>query len=117
MYQVKADEFLVDVFYNLLHNSVRLDHSDAVRIEIHLEKENEGFLIFRIKDCGPGIEDSKKELLLSTGGDRSKRVRGIGLTLVKRIIDRYGGYIWVEDSVKGDHTKGVCFAFSLPLAE
>ncbi len=115
MYRVKADEFLVDVFYNLLHNSVRLDPAESVQIDIHIEKHLDS-LTFNIKDCGPGIEDSKKKHLLSSISDRSRRVRGIGLTLVKRIIDRYGGDIWVEDSVEGDHTKGTCFCFSLPLA-
>ncbi len=114
MHLVQADEFLVDVFYNLLHNSVRLDPELSVQIDIHVEDEPTGFATFSIKDRGPGIDDTKKKSLLSGVYDRSKRVAGIGLTLVKRIVDRYGGDLWIEDCVEGDHTKGVCFKFSLP---
>ncbi|MFW9920024.1 MAG: ATP-binding protein [Candidatus Thorarchaeota archaeon] len=115
MYQVHADEFLVDVFYNLLHNSVRLDPSNFVQIDVHVKDDSKHFLTLIIKDSGPGIDDRRKQSILSGQHDASKRVTGIGLTLVKRIIDRYGGDLWIEDSVKGDHTKGVCFIFSIPL--
>ena len=39
---------------------------------------------------------------------------GIGLSLVKRILDSYKGQIRVEDSFKGDHTKGSNFIIIIP---
>ena len=39
---------------------------------------------------------------------------GIGLSLVKTIIDSYEGKIWVEDKVKGDYTKGSNFILLIP---
>ena len=40
---------------------------------------------------------------------------GIGLTLVKRIINSYHGHIWVENAVPDDYTKGSNFVVLLPL--
>ncbi|MCK5239688.1 MAG: PAS domain S-box protein, partial [Candidatus Thorarchaeota archaeon] len=113
-YSVLADEFLVDVFYNLLHNSVRLDSETTVHIDIDADENRDGFLTVRITDCGPGIEDSVKNSIFSRIGTDGKRVAGIGLTLVKRIFDRYGGTIYVEDKVKDDYSRGTCFVFELP---
>ena len=38
---------------------------------------------------------------------------GVGLTLVKKIIENYGGYISVQDTVEGDHSKGATFTILL----
>ncbi len=113
-YSVLANEFLVDVFYNLLHNSVRLDPETTVLIDIDADENRDGFLTVRMKDCGPGIDDSLKKSIFSRIGTDGSRVAGIGLTLVKRIFDRYGGTIWVEDTVKGDYSRGACFVFEIP---
>ncbi len=116
-YSVLADEFLVDVFYNLLHNSVRLDRASVVRINLKANLKKRGFVTVGFEDYGPGIDDSRKEAILSRTGVKGKRVAGLGLTLVRRIIDRYDGEIWVEDRVKGDRHKGVRFVFTIPLAQ
>jgi len=39
---------------------------------------------------------------------------GLGLSLVKRTIDLYNGKIWVEDRIKGDHSKGSIFILLIP---
>ena len=39
---------------------------------------------------------------------------GLGLLLVKRILDNYNGEIWVEDKIKGDYTKGTNFIILIP---
>jgi signal transduction histidine kinase len=39
---------------------------------------------------------------------------GLGLSLVKKTIDRYNGKIWVEDKVKGDCSKGSNFIILIP---
>lgn len=114
-YKVAADEFLVDVFYNLLHNSVRLDPESLVQINIHAKEEPDRFLRIWIIDRGPGIDDDGKQSILSGICDCGKRVKGIGLTLVRRIIGHYGGKMWIDDRVEGDHTQGVCFFFTIPL--
>ncbi len=41
--------------------------------------------------------------------------RGLGLYLVKRLVENYGGEVWVEDRIPGDHTEGARFVVELPL--
>ncbi|MFW9804260.1 MAG: PAS domain S-box protein, partial [Candidatus Thorarchaeota archaeon] len=61
-YSVMADEFLVDVFYNLLHNAARMDKNDIVVIDVVADdKEGESFLAIRVQDRGPGINDTLKK--------------------------------------------------------
>jgi PAS domain S-box-containing protein len=90
-YSVLADEFLIDVFYNLLHNSARMDKNDIVVIDVIADDtEGDRFLAIRVQDSG------------------------LGLTLVRRIMNRYGGRIWVEDRVKGDYQQGTSMVMMLP---
>ena len=42
---------------------------------------------------------------------------GLGLSLVKKTIDRYNSKIWVEDRIKGDYSKGSNFIILIPEAE
>jgi signal transduction histidine kinase len=117
-YSVMADEFLIDVFYNLLHNAARMDKNDVVVIDVIADdKEGESFLAIRVQDRGPGINDTLKKAILARFGDRERRGSGLGLTLVRRIINRYGGRIWVEDRVEGDYQQGASLVVVLPKTE
>jgi signal transduction histidine kinase len=42
---------------------------------------------------------------------------GLGLYLVKSLADSYGGQVWVEDRVRGDHTKGARFVVLMPAVK
>ena len=42
---------------------------------------------------------------------------GLGLYLVKSLVESYGGRVWVEDRIAGDHTKGARFVVMLPAVE
>ncbi|MHA2364601.1 MAG: sensor histidine kinase [Candidatus Hodarchaeales archaeon] len=109
---VLANEFLYDIFYNLLHNAVKYSTQNPVKIEINTKNFNENFIQIHFKDFGPGIED--KQGLFSRLKIRKSRGYGIGLTLVKQIISSYGGDIWVEDRIKDDYSKGTKFVVLLP---
>lgn len=119
-YLVRADEFLVELFFNLLHNAMKFDRKSKVVVDIRvLSAQKEGFLRVEVRDRGPGIPDVEKERILSrlAGGEEIVYGSGIGLTLAQRIVNRYGGKIWVEDRVKGDHTKGASFVILLPWGD
>lgn len=47
----------------------------------------------------------------------SARGMGLGLYLVKTLVESYNGEVWVEDRVNGDHTKGARFMVTLPAIQ
>jgi signal transduction histidine kinase len=50
-------------------------------------------------------------------GNSGAKGMGLGLYLVKSLAESYGGRVWVEDRVPGDHTQGAKFVVMLPVAE
>ncbi|MFW9813365.1 MAG: PAS domain S-box protein [Candidatus Thorarchaeota archaeon] len=114
-YCIMANEFLEDVFYNLLHNAVKFTESEEVRLKVTSSLTEEGeFLKIDFEDWGTGIEDRLKESILSGIDERVLRVSGVGLTLVKQIVDQYNGSIVIEDRVEGEHTQGAKVVVLLP---
>ncbi|MFW9985668.1 MAG: PAS domain S-box protein [Candidatus Odinarchaeota archaeon] len=119
-YQVLADRFLSELFFNILHNAAKYDHSDRVTIDVRANKmRNKRSLQIQIMDHGPGIPDEEKERIFSRLASRRTGVKGsgIGLTLVNQILQRYGGSISITDRVEGDHTQGANFVILIPLKE
>ncbi len=118
-YMILADELLLDLFYNLLHNATKFDRREKVEIEVNVSPDdNKRFLRIELTDQGPGISDELKKLIFARFTRRigeKAQGSGIGLTLVQRIIGRYGGQIWVENRVENDYSKGAKFVFLLPL--
>lgn len=66
-----------------------------------------------------GISDNIKGRLFTrfSRGDTKTIGRGLGLFLVKSLVDDYSGKVWAEDRVTGDYTKGVRFVVMLPAYE
>jgi PAS domain S-box-containing protein len=122
-YIVEGSELLRDVFYNLINNAVK--HSipgKPVNIDVNVERVNEnGRAFYRcvIEDDGPGIPDELKPRLFHRfqRGKTKAHGKGLGLYLVRTLVESYHGKVWVEDRVKGDHTKGARFVVMLPAAE
>jgi len=117
---VKANELLKDVFANLVSNAIK--HSDgAVKLNIRQEPVDvEGKKYYRItvEDDGPGIPDELKPVIFDRLLRRRARVggNGIGLYLVKTLVDNYGGSIAVEDRTPGEQRRGTRFIVTLPAA-
>ena len=56
----------------------------------------------------------KKQFFIKNQKDKKFRGLGIGLSLVKKIVDSFNGKIWVEDKVKGEYGKGSNFIVLIP---
>jgi len=75
------------------------------------------FLVFTVKDNGPGIPKDKIGNLfkrfyqIDTSATRSHAGTGLGLAICKGIVEAHGGQIWVDKN----HNKGCSISFSLPL--
>lgn len=113
---VDAEPIVEEVFFNLVQNAVKFQSHVPPMVEIKGRKED-GVAVVEVIDHGFGIPDDQKEKLFqrfSPSGIGSQS--GIGLSLVKELILRYHGGVYVKNRIEGDHTKGTCFIVSLPLS-
>jgi signal transduction histidine kinase len=116
--RVMANELLYDVFANLVSNAIK-HTGDQANIAINVSKVTDNSRHYHrvsVEDNGPGIPDEFKGRIFNRmlkGTEKAKGM-GLGLYLVKSLVDSYGGQVWVEDRVPGEHTKGAKFVVLLP---
>ncbi|MGY5878700.1 MAG: PAS domain S-box protein [Candidatus Thorarchaeota archaeon] len=114
---VAGHEYLHQVCFNILHNSMSFDESEEVEVEIIAEQvDNLKMVRLEFLDKGPGVPDSTKEFIFRRTGSPDEQIvgRGLGLTLVDQIVRSLGGRIKVEDRSVDDHTQGAKFVIMLP---
>ncbi len=98
-HKIQGGSLLEEIFSNLIENS--LTHSDCGKIQVEVEEKDENCIVSIIDD-GKGIPDEKKEKVFERGfKDGEKSGFGLGLYLVKEIVEGYGGEIEVRDSEEG----------------
>lgn len=108
-----GNELLESVLMNVLENAVKHSSEDKVWFAVSVtdtEDDTQKFWEIRVEDKGSGIPDEMKGKIF----DRYEKIGkergiGLGLSLAKAIMEKFGGRIWVEDRVKGDHSKGSLF--------
>jgi signal transduction histidine kinase len=89
--KILADEGIYIVFSNLIDNSLK--HGRATKVLIEIEKAGETIVKFR--DNGKGFSDIAKEKVFKE--EYSESGGGLGLLIVKRLVERYGGKIELLD--------------------
>lgn len=103
---------LLEVFQNLIENSIKFAARETKpRIEIGSLKEG-GRIFCYVRDNGVGISPEYHEKIFGLFDklDPSTDGVGVGLTIVRRIIEEHGGKVWVESKGKG---TGATFWFTL----
>jgi PAS domain S-box-containing protein len=104
---------IIQVFQNLLSNAVKYMDKTEGQIKVGCV-EQDGFLKFSIADNGPGIDEKyfKKIFKIFQALSTENRVdsTGIGLSIVKKIVELNAGIVWVESELG----KGSTFFFTLP---
>jgi signal transduction histidine kinase len=104
---------LGQIWQNLIENAVKYrgDHPSPT-IEIGFN-DSQDEAEFYVRDNGIGIspEHAQRVFMLFTQLNKSNPGSGLGLALVKKIVERQRGKIWVESAGKG---RGSCFYFTLP---
>lgn len=109
-------EHYYQIIRNLLENALKYSHSDD-QVEVTLAL-SESDVLFCVTDTGIGISDEDKphifERFYRADQSRSSLITGsgIGLSLVKELVEGYGGVIEVADNVP----KGTCFSIKFPLS-
>jgi PAS domain S-box-containing protein len=109
--EVLADDMLESVFRNLLNNAIV--HNDEELPEITVSATvDDGAVRIRVADNGPGIPDDQKEQIFEEGEKGlDSEGTGLGLYLVRTLVERYGGVVRVEDN----QPTGSVFVVALPL--
>ena len=104
------------VFQNLITNAIKYNDKDEISIVFDAKKNQEGDkVIISVADNGPGIPekyftkifDPYKTLGLKSNSESGT---GLGLPLVKKIVERNNGKIWLDSEVG----QGTTFYFSIP---
>lgn len=112
--EINADETqLVQLFQNLISNSLKFREKKKLRIHVSAEKNCEEW-VFSIRDNGIGIDSQHAERIFQIfqrlHNKKEYPGTGIGLAVCKRIVERHKGRIWV-DSQPG---MGATFYFTIP---
>jgi signal transduction histidine kinase len=108
---VRADRrALRSILDNLLSNSIRFT-PEGGQILLAAE-EMKDFVQFTVKDSGRGIEAERLSTIFDRFGSASEKGTGLGLALVRRLVESLGGQIAVESRLG----HGATFKFTLPVA-
>jgi light-regulated signal transduction histidine kinase (bacteriophytochrome) len=104
------------VFQHLLSNAVRFMDKPEGSIKVACAEEN-GFWKFSVTDNGPGIPEQHFEKIFRLFQTLQPKDQfestGVGLTLAKKIVELYGGKIWLTSTVG----QGSTFFFTLPKTD
>lgn len=100
---------------NLISNAVRYtDEGGSIKVRV---KRGETMASIAVKDTGIGLTPEEARMVFQrfwradSGRDRESGGLGVGLTVVKEIVDRHNGWVQVE----GRKDEGACFTIHIPL--
>lgn len=106
---------MIQLFQNLISNAIRYRSARPLEIKINAVRQENDWL-FSVADNGIGIDPKFSDqifLLFRRLHGVEYSGTGIGLALCQRVVQHYGGRIWVESEVD----RGATFYFTLPVAE
>ena len=115
---VIAEDLLEEIFINLFSNSVKYTDSLEVKIDVLIREYFIGevkYWMITVSDYGKGIPDLMKKELFERFYSKAKG-SGLGLSIVRTLVEKYKGKIWVGDRVYEDYTKGTTFGMIFPAA-
>jgi len=101
---IYGDKILMEqVFSNLINNAVKYNNKNDKIIEIGHKETDESASIIYVKDNGIGIREKHQKTIFQIfkrlhGKDKFGGGTGVGLTIVKKIIELHGGQIWLESN-------------------
>ncbi|HEX6599775.1 MAG TPA: ATP-binding protein [Gemmatimonadaceae bacterium] len=105
---------LQQVFMNLIGNAIKYNRRAGARVEVSVEAADDEFR-FSVADNGPGIEPRYRERIWQIFQTLAPRDQvegtGIGLSVVRKIVESRGGRTWLDSEVG----RGTTFHFSWPI--
>lgn len=110
---VRADEMLHSVFANLLKNAIQHNDKETPEVTVSLTEYSDSVVV-EVADNGPGITAERKTAIFGEGEKGlDSEGTGIGLYLVRTLVEDYGGTIRVEDNAP----TGAVFVVELPRGD
>jgi signal transduction histidine kinase len=115
---VRANPLLLDVFLNLFRNALEYSKNEKdISVDIQASRRGDRkWWEIHVIDHGQGIPDDQKSLVFKRHGKNAHGL-GLGLSVVRALVEAFGGSISVGNRVAGDHTKGTVFLVILPAAK
>jgi signal transduction histidine kinase len=118
---VRGNPLLKEAFCNIIGNAIKYS-GDEVTIDIKVDRiDRAAGQVYEvvIEDNGHGIPDDVKPKLFRRfqRGTTKAHGKGLGLYIVRSLVEKLGGSVLVEDRVQGDHSKGARFVVTLPAFE
>lgn len=111
---LEAEEIVEEAFYNLFHNSIKVQENGKPFIGVDATQSEEATEI-RVWDHGGGMSSKMKEMLFQRYSNPVKKIHtGIGMTIVHMAVRRYGGSIDVSDRVENNEVVGSTFTLKFP---
>jgi signal transduction histidine kinase len=106
---VEVDTAFDSVVENIIGNAIFHGNADRIKMKI-LQDEN--FVLLSIADNGKGVIDELKDkVFIESFSYGENRGTGLGLYIVKKVIERYGGEVWIEDTIP----HGATFVLKIPI--
>ncbi|CAM4025142.1 MULTISPECIES: PAS domain S-box protein [Flavobacterium] len=99
---IEADKFrMQQLFQNIISNAVNYIDKEEGLVEVDFFEKEHSY-VFSIKDNGPGIALENQEKMFNTfqSFTNSEKSTGLGLSIVKKVIETYKGKIWLESELK-----------------
>jgi signal transduction histidine kinase len=114
-----AEDLLEEIFVNLFSNSVKYSGSSEVKIEVLIREyfiAEVKYWMVTVSDYGKGISDSMKKEMFNRFYSKAEG-SGLGLSIVRTLVERYKGKIWVGDRVYADYKQGAAFGMIFPASQ
>lgn len=115
---VRADgSLLKSALWNLVQNAVQAQEETGGRVEVTVQHDgpggSAGLVAVTVEDDGPGIEPAHLSRLFEPYFSTKEAGVGLGLAMVRRIVEEHGGRIAAGNREGG---RGACFRFTVPVA-
>jgi PAS domain S-box-containing protein len=98
---IKAYPAIESAFYNIIHNAVKYNDKNDQTVQISSRILEGGSVLISIRDHGPGIPVMMRKEIFNRAS-LNKKQGGLGLSIVKMLVESCGGRVWIEDPPDGE---------------